>query len=394
MANQITSQGLETDTLDEVIAYLTTQFQNIYGADINLDSSTPDGQIINIFAQAVVDLEDLLTQIYSGFDPDLAIGVTLDQRVALNGIQRQGGTNTITPVSITTDRALNLNGLDNAYPSLPLFVVADNAGNNWQLIISETIAAAGTYNLNFQAEVPGEVLTTPNTITVPVTFVLGVSGINNPTTYTSLGVNEESDASLRLRRQKAVSLSSKGYLAGLLAALQNINGVVNAFVYENTSGVTDSDGVPGHSIWVIVEGGSSAEIADAIYSKRNAGCGMKGDIEFTITQVDGSLFVVRWDDVETEDLHIEFDAESINGIDPVNATLLKNGLVTSLVPGVYETVDINEIATKVQAIDPNVLVTNAGLAFSGGGPFESFLTPTAKNKRFIVEAINIDITVI
>lgn len=394
MANQITADGLETDTLDEVIAYLTTNFQTIYGADINIDPSTPDGQAINIFAQAVVDLEDLLTQIYNSFDPDLAIGVSLDQRVAINGIQRQGGTFTITPVEIITDRALNLNGLDDGFPGNPLYQVADAAGNNWQLISSETIGAAGTYTLSFQAENPGAVLTVPNTITVPSTIVLGITSINNPATYSSLGVNEETDAALRLRRQKSVSLSSKGYLAGLLAALENINGLVNAFVYENNTGSVDVDGVPGHSIWVIVEGGTAAEIAEAIYSKRNAGCGMKGDETYTITQEDDTLFVVRWDNVESEDIFMEFNATSINGIDPVNTTIIKDGLVANLNPGVFETLDINEIATAVQAIDSNVLVTAAGLSLSGAGPFENILAPSAKNKRFTVEAANIDITVV
>src|SRR5581483_5728996 len=159
-------------------------------------------------------------QIYNMFDPDNAVGVILDQRVAINGIQRQAGTFTVTNVTLIVSQALNLYGLDQT--AQPVYTVADNAGNQWQLQTTQHISGPGTYVFSFQAANPGAVLTTINTITVPVTIVLGVTSINNPTTYTTLGINEESDAVFKVRRQKSVQLSSVGYLAGLLAALQNI----------------------------------------------------------------------------------------------------------------------------------------------------------------------------
>ena len=218
MANQVTAAGIETDSLTDIVAQLTADLQSIYGADINVDSDSPDGQWINSIAQVVIDELDLITQVYNSFDPDLAIGTVLDQRVTINGIQRLGGTYTTTAVTIVTDRALTLYGLDQTIQ--PVYTVADNAGNQWQLIATQSPVAAGTYSYSFQAADPGAVLTTPNTITVPVTIVIGVSSINNPSTYISLGINEETDAALRLRRQKSVSLSSQGYYAGLLAALE------------------------------------------------------------------------------------------------------------------------------------------------------------------------------
>ena len=134
----------------------------------------------------------------------------------------------MTNVTVTVSQALNLYGLDQT--AQPVYTVADNAGNQWQLQTTQHLSTPGTYVFSFQAANPGAVLTTINTITVPVTIVLGVTSINNPTTYTTLGINEETDAALKIRRQKSVSLASQGYLAGLLAALENINGVTSAFV--------------------------------------------------------------------------------------------------------------------------------------------------------------------
>lgn len=394
MANQITAAGLEVKTRDELIAELTTALQGIYGADINLSSNTPDGQLMNIIIQAMLDLEDLLVQVYNGFDPDLAIGAVLDERVAINGIQRQAGTFTLTNVTLVVDRALNLAGLDGAIndPNGTGYTVADNAGNNYILAASQVIAAAGSYVFQFRAQNSGAVLTVPNTITNPVTVVLGVASINNPTAYTSLGQNEEPDSVLKIRRQKSVSLASQGYLAGLFAALENITGVVAVFVYENNTDSTDGDGTPSHSIWVIVNGGSNADIANAIYTKRNAGAGMRGSISYTITQVDGTPFIVRWDTVVPEDLHIKFDVASLNGIDTPNPTFIADQLAILFTPGVFQEVNINGLATLVQQIDPNALVLNAGFSTSGGGPFTNTLTPSTKNRQFAVSAVNIAIT--
>ncbi len=361
MPNILSAAGLETASREELITFYTTQMEAIYGADINLESSTPDGQLINLFVQAVLDLQDLLVQIYNTFDPDNAIGNVLDQRVAINGIQRQAGTYTITPITIVTSQSVNLYGLDQDVQEI--YTVSDNAGNRWELQQTQLGVGPGTDVFNFQAATPGANLTIPNTINVPVTTVLGVTSVNNPTIYTTLGINEESDAVLKVRRQRSVSLASQGYLSALLAALENIPGMSSAFVYENTSGVTDGDGIPGHSIWVIVSGtAADADIAQAIYTKRNAGCGMYGSTSYVITQVNNTPFTVFWDTVIASSVYIAFTVTPIDGITPVNIAAIREGLATSLIPGVGGEVNINGMSTIVQQYDSNCLVTNSGFS--------------------------------
>lgn len=393
MPNQITAAGLETADYAELLAYYTTGYETIYGSDINLDQDSPDGQYMGIQIQAILDILDVITQVYNSFDPDLAIGNTLDMRVAINGIQRQAGTYTTTNITLVVSQALSLQGLSSD-PQEP-YTVADNAGNNWILQTDQNPPSAGTYVYEFRSEKPGAVLTTPNTINVPVTVVLGIVSINNPTTYSTLGLNEETDAALRIRRQKSVAIGSQGYYAGLLAALENVTGVTAAFIYENLDSITNVDGVPGHSIWVIVTGSYlDADVANAIYAKRNAGCGMFGAVNYTITQIDGSPFVISWDVVVPEDLYIKFDASSLDGTNAPDTAAILAQLPVTFAPGVHAEVNINELATLVQQIDPNTLVTNAGFSFNVGGPFTNTLTPTAKNKQFAVSTPNISITVV
>jgi hypothetical protein len=388
MANSIGPTGITTSTQAELITYFSAAYRGIYGNDINLDQDSPDGQMMMIFIQAILDVQDLIVQVNNQFDPDLAIGNILDQRVAINGIQRQAGTHTITNITVVVTQSVTLYGIDQDVAAP--YRIADNEGNQWELLVTVAVPGAGTYVYAFQAVVPGAILSVPNTITVPVSVVLGVASVNNPTTFTTLGLNEESDADLKIRRQKSVSLSSQGYLAGLLAALENITGIVSAFVYENTTGSTDGDGIPSHSIWVIVSGAASpAAIANAIYTKRNAGCGMKGTQTFNVSQADGSIFTVRWDNVTAEDLFIKFTATSLDGVNPPNIAAIRTGLVTLLVPGVYEQVNINDLATLVQQIDNNTLVTSAGFSTSSGGSYTNTLTPSTKDKQFVVSEENI-----
>lgn len=388
MPNEVTALGLTTKTQAELITQFSDAYKAIYGTDINLEPSTPDAQMMMIYIQAVLDVQDLIRQVFNGFDPDNAIGNVLDQRVTINGIQRQAGTYTTTNITIVTSQALNLFGLDQ--DAQDVYTVADNAGTQWQLIATNNIAGPGTYVMAFRAALPGATLTTPNTIKVPVTIVLGVVSINNPTTYTTLGINEETDFNLKIRRQKSVSLASQGYLSGLLAALENINGVVAANVYENFTDTVNADGVPGHSIWVVVSGTAApAEIAQAIYTKRNAGCGMFGSQTYTITQVDGTAFIVQWDNVVAENLFIKFTASSLDGINPPNIAAIRAQLPAIYIPGINEKVNINDLATLVQQIDPNTLVTNAGFSTTSGGSYTSTLSPSAKNKQFVVSSPDI-----
>ena len=86
------ANGLTIDTLEEIITALEDGYRTIYGNDIIVSSDSPDGQLINIYAQSVRDLLEVLQQIYIGFDIEQAVGIVLDQRVSLLGIQRQGAT--------------------------------------------------------------------------------------------------------------------------------------------------------------------------------------------------------------------------------------------------------------------------------------------------------------
>ena len=354
MSDNFDSNGLQVATRTELLEALTQAFQNIYGADVNLDQSSPDGQLLNLFAQGGVDVRELLMQIYNSFDPDNCSGRILDSRCAINNIFRKGGTFTTVAIDITTDRTVTLQGLDDNYNDVNAtgYTIQDSAGNQFILISTQTLQA-GTTRVLFRSKDIGAIQTTLNTITIPVTIVLGVVSVNNPVDATE-GENEESDYDLKVRRRQSVSIGSSGYLNGLLATVLQLNGVTDAALYENYTGEVDENGTPAHCMWLIVEGGSAEEIADAIYRKKSYGCNMRGNESYTITTVSAQQFVAKWDEPTEQELYVKF-----NIIPSISGTVFDKNAIKSYILAnesfrIGEGAETSSLTTLAQqAIDAN-----------------------------------------
>ena len=323
---------------------------------------------------------------YTSFDPDQAVGTVLDQRCAIKGIQRKAGTYTYVIVNVTTDRSVTLAGLDQNSAE-DSYTISDSEGNKFVLASTANLLT-GTTALRFRAYNIGKVEVLPNTITVPVTIILGVVSVNNPSGPIEQGINEETDAELRERRKRSIYLGSQGYRESLIAELLNIPDVTYAQVYENDSNITDADGIPGHSIWTIVQGGTDKDVAYAIYDKRNAGCGMKGSTTYTITRSDGSTFVVAWDRPSTTDAYIKFDLTKVVA-HTIDTNAIKSALVNANI-GIYQPLDINTVSTIVKSVDSDVIVTDCQVSTDGTNWYD-IIYPTTKKDMLSITTSRITI---
>lgn len=386
MPNSFDENGLQVITQNELVNNLTQSFQDIYGADINVDSNSPDGQIINIFAQSLEDFYELLSQVNASFDPDQAVGTVLDQRCAINGIQRKGGTYTYVNIDVTTDRSVTLDGLDQVAPE-QAYTVSDGEGNLFVLSATSSIST-GVSTLVFRALNVGSVEVLPNTITTPVTVILGVTSVNNPSGALQQGVNEETDAELRERRKQSVSISNQGYTDGLLAALLNIEDVTSANVYQNRTSTTDADGIPGHSIWVVVLGGTNEEIGQVMDNKVAGGVGMKGNTSVVVHQSDGTNAVYYFDRPTGEILYASIDITPLNG-QIIDTDALKESIVSHFNFAPYQTVDSSSIICYIKSIQDNVAVTCE--ISTDNSTWGAVATPSTKDKYFYFTTSSISI---
>lgn len=398
MPDVFDSTGLTVKTLSEIVTDLETGLRNIYGADINLDQNSPDGQLVNIFAQACADIRELAVQINNGFDPDRAVGRILDERVVINNIERLGGTYTIQPISVTVDRTVSLQGLDANFndPNGTGYTVQDNAGNQFILQDSTTLTA-GVHSLNFRAKAIGKIETTVNTITSPVTIILGVTAVNNPTGALQIGQDEETDAQLRYRRQASVAINSQGYLNGLLGDVLNLTGVTDAKLYENFTNAVDAHGIPAHGVWLIVEGGANTDIANEIYANKSYGCNMKGSVSVNITTASGAVFTALFDRPTAENLYIRFDIKKTLATATFDLTAIKQYIVANLTYKIGQFAETSLItATALSAINAtggNGVPINVEIS-TDGITWVDYLDTATLDKQFVLDVTRITPTVV
>lgn len=392
MTNIVDQNGIQIDTLEEITESLETSYKEIYGNDINLDQNSPDGQTINIFAQSIRDLNEKMVDVFNSFDPDQASGKNLDARVSINLIERRGGTYTQTDVELVTDRALNLIGLDGQeIPSSDnTFTIKDSEGNLFYLLISQSIVGAGTYTFKFRAAVAGEVQVTTNTLTIADTVVTGVISTNNPSAPDFIGIDQETDANLRIRRQESVALNSVGFFDSMVSSLNDLNNVNESRVYENSTSATDADGIPPHSYWIIVNGGTDEEVATTIYNNRSGGSGLRGTESFLVTQIDGSSFEINFDRSINEDLYIKFEVQDIITGNPVDIDFLKSQIAENISYGIGATANKTDIECFVKTIDKNLYVKDCQVS-NDDIVYTDTLETATKQHKFSISEDRIDI---
>lgn len=386
--------GLETKSLNDLIAELTAAFQSIYGSDINLDPNSPDGQIVNIVAQEGTDLRELITLVNADFDPDQAEGIVLDQRVAINNIKRQAGTYSTVDISIVTDRALTLVGLDsqinNPTPTVTnLYTAKDNAGNLYYLITSQSPSGAGTYVYSFRAATLGAVDIPSNTVNTPQTIIAGVVSINNPNPATELGVNEESDSALKIRRRLSTANSSVGLDDSVEGALLAVSGVTQALVVDNPLDVTDGFGTGPHTMWAIVDGGAPVDIAQVIFAKRSLGCNMRGSQSYAIPRTLGRFFTAYWDVPNNVNLYIKFTMTLPGGT--VDPTYIKNQIVNNVFWELGSDAVNDVITSFVRSLNPAYRITSVLLS-TDNVTYTEIVSSSSPQNRFVNAVARITIT--
>lgn len=282
----ITATGISAPTFSDIVSSLTASFQSIYGSDIYLGADSQDGQMLNVFAQAISDCNQTAIAVYNAFSPTYAQGAGLSSVVKINGIARD--------VSTYSTAVLDLVG----QAGIPIIngIVQDGAQNNWALPALVTMPPSGTISVTATCQTIGAITALPNTINVISTPQLGWQSATNPAT-SAPGNPVETDAALRQRQTVSTSLPAQTPLQAIIANVANVVGVGRYAIYENPTSVTDSNGVPDHSIAVVVEGGDATAIATVIEQKKSPGTGTFGTTSIIVSDpsgvpVDISFFVL------------------------------------------------------------------------------------------------------
>ncbi|BBP84548.1 hypothetical protein PHLH8_41900 [Pseudomonas sp. Pc102] len=283
---QLTNKGYVGERLDSILADLDQGFRAIYGNDIDLAPDSPDGQMLGLIAQIRADLEELGEVTYRALDPDHASGAWLEQRVAYAGLTRRQARYSYLRGAALTGRAGTL---------IPAgSVLRDINRGRWLLVADTTLGADGSARADLRSELLGAFNLPANSALAIETLVLGWD------TATSLaaaevGAEEETDPELRARFYRSRARPAQNSLDGLVAALLQLADVRQVVGLENTGSTPDADGVPGHSLNLIVDGGEEQAIAQAIFLRKPAGTGLMGQQSRTVVDGQGVNRLIRFD---------------------------------------------------------------------------------------------------
>ena len=88
-APYIDEHGIQMPTYEERLTELIRAYREIFGNEVVLDESTPDYQLLSVFARALDDTSALVVQDYNSRNVDYATGQSLDLLAAGYGISRR-----------------------------------------------------------------------------------------------------------------------------------------------------------------------------------------------------------------------------------------------------------------------------------------------------------------
>ena len=172
-------------------------------------------------------------------------------------------------------------------------MVTDEQNNQWQLPTSVTVPTSGEITVTAWAATQGAISAESGSISKIATPTLGWQSVLNPSPA-SVGQPIESDAALRIRQTQSVASPSLSVLDGIKAAIEALAGVTRLGGLENDTDQMDSNGIPAHTIALVVEGGDANAVASAILLKKSPGSGTYGSTTLSVNDGYGVPKFVRF----------------------------------------------------------------------------------------------------
>lgn len=287
----INNTGVIVPDTASLLGVVQDEWTGALTSKLSLVPATPQGILIAAETEARSLFIQNNAALANQINPNIAGGIFLDAIAELTGLERSSNT-------FTTVAGVRLAGALGA-PVATGSLVKDSAGNQFSLAADVTLdpatgAGIGTY----VATVAGPVTCATGAMTI-VTAVLGLETVVNPGVSVSLGSATQPDESFRVLRRNTLFLQGVALIGATLSAINNVNGVIGSKGLENVTGTVEViQGVTlaDHSIWVCVDGGSSADISAALLHNKSTGADWNGaQTANVIEPTSGQHYTVRWD---------------------------------------------------------------------------------------------------
>lgn len=282
---QWTPTGLVVPAESAILAGVQADMNAAFGGNLNPDLRTPQGQVATSWAATIADADSAFLELVDQIDPDNATGFMQDAIARIYFLNRKPAVATV----------VNLFCIGALGTIIPVGAQAqDTSGNIYACTQAGTIGASGNITLPFANIVTGPIPCPANTVTTIYIQIPGWDTVNNPSSGVE-GSNVESAADFEFRRQNSVAANAHGSLPSIYAAVFEVPGVIDVYATENVTGSPIIVGstnytLADHSMYVAVVGGLAADIAQAIWTKKDLGCNMNGNTTEVVTDESGYSF--------------------------------------------------------------------------------------------------------
>lgn len=378
----LSSTGFSRPRMDELFSALVAQMQTIFGIDINVDPQSIDGQHVGIYAESQSNLWQLLEAVYQSIDPDTATGAALSRLVRLNGLSRNLG-------SFST---VGLTFFGTPGTSIPIGQLITSADNSsvWTTIEAGVIGAGSSVDLIAQCVILGPIEAQANTLTQRTTPIFGWTSVTNQFAA-SPGSAQETDEALRIRRNISTSAAAQSIPESIIGAILNLTGVTQGILYENVQDTPDSNGLPPHSIYAVVQGGTNIDIANTIWQKKSAGVTLVGSTSIVITDKYNGQHTILFDRPSQQLVYLDIGIRVRPGFPTTGDTDIRNNILAWAAQ--YQTIGLDvfrsEIFTPIN-LTPSLSIQYLRLGFAPSPTQEVDLdTPFNGLAIFDVSRINI-----
>lgn len=391
----ITTSGTIIPDASEILETVQNEFKASLGNDLNLEPSTPQGRLIEAETLARIGVLENNATLANLINPDLSYGLFLDAICALFGVERIAGSSSRVLASVQ--------GTPGAV--IPAKSRAKNAlGTVWYLENTLTIPPSGTITSYFLSEELGAIPCPVGSLTTIIDAVLGWESITNNLPAEEGNV-PESDASLKVRRRQNL-FSGASLLQSIKARLNLVPNIRSSFVYENyTSSPVEYQGITiqPHSIYVVADGGTDQDVAQAIFEVKSDGCGYTGDIEIQVKDSSyGIFYPVKFNRPEVINIDVEVIVNVGNNQGSTGdiATAVKEAILSyeageiGQVEGLNVGTDVSpfEISAAINIQVPDVFVSSVLISKTGESPTAAVIPININQVASIPEA-NITVTV-
>jgi len=266
--------GLTVDSAADVLTQIESDWQSAFAGGglppLDVDPATPAGQLIATQAALVHAKDTELLYLANMFNPETAEGRWQDALGKIYFLTRKTAESTV--VTCTCQGLYNT-----VIPAGSIVQAAD--GHQLASIDAATIPSSGIIDIEFAVSETGPVEIPAGAVTKIITVIPGWDTVANVAAGV-LGRDEETRGEFETRRAASVASNAHGSVLAIQGAVAAVDGVLDSVVLENsTNDAAEMFGVSvdAHSILVSVYGGDGTDIAEAIYRKKDAGCGTTGN---------------------------------------------------------------------------------------------------------------------